>query len=161
MFDMTGCLLSSGVVYPQNTPEGTFIVVFKDEPKYALRVSFSSHNVFCQDRRIPYETWRICEHCLGVAQKENILQESLSYFERWNVLKKGKLSKCSWLKDSNLHQKRKVIISEKWPSTSCFFLNICFKMILNHSANQSMRKTVLLFQMQPLKLQIRKSQETS
>ena len=56
MFDMTGYLLSSGVVSPQNTPEGTFIVVFKDEPKYALRVNFSSHNVFCQDRRIPYET---------------------------------------------------------------------------------------------------------
>ena len=50
MFDMTEYLLSSGVVSPQNTPKGTFVVVFKDEPKYALPVSFSSHNVFCQDR---------------------------------------------------------------------------------------------------------------
>ena len=56
MFDMTEYLLSSGVVSPQNTPKGTFVVVFKDEPKYALPVSFSSHNVFCQDRHILFET---------------------------------------------------------------------------------------------------------
>ena len=56
MFDMTEYLLSSGVVSPQNTQKGTFVVVFKDDPKYALPVSFSSHNVFCQDRHILYET---------------------------------------------------------------------------------------------------------
>ena len=86
LFDNASELLGSenNLVAAPGAPAGTYIVAYANDFSNPLTATadIQSGKVSCQSKCERYKSYRICEHCLAVAEKENILPTFVAFFKK-------------------------------------------------------------------------------
>ena len=117
LFDNASKLLATNdnLIAAPGAPKGTYIVAFAKDAGNPLTVTADvvSGKVTCQSRCERYKSYKICEHCLAVAQKEQMIAKFVTFFKRAerqkrisNVVDVHK-SKCAGKKASKATERRK------------------------------------------------------